>query len=145
MRILFAPLLLLSGLAQAENCVIDLKAGDDMKFDKASVTVSSTCASIEIKLAHTGKLPVAAMGHNVVITTGDAVQALATDGMKAGASAGYLPAGDARVIAHTDLIGGGETTSATFTGDKLTKGGNYAFFCSFPGHFALMKGTLIVE
>ena len=145
MRMLLVPLLLLSGLAQAENCVIDLKAGDDMKFDLASVTVSSTCASIEIKLAHTGKLPVAAMGHNVVITAGDAVQALATEGMKAGAAANYLPAGDARVIAATKLIGGGETTTASFAGNKLAKGGSYAFFCSFPGHFALMKGTLVVE
>ena len=145
MRILFAPLLLLSGLAQAENCVVDLKGGDDMKFDKAIVTVSSSCETIEVKLAHTGKLPVTAMGHNVVVTTADAVQALATDGMKAGAAANYLPADDARVIAATKLIGGGETTSITFPGSKLEKGGNYAFFCSFPGHFALMKGALVVE
>lgn len=145
MRILLAPLLLLSGLAQAENCVIDLKAGDDMKFDLATVTVSSSCASIEIKLTHTGKLPVAAMGHNVVITTADAVQPLATDGMKAGAAANYLPPGDARVIAATKLIGGGESTTASFAGNKLAKGGSYAFFCSFPGHFALMKGALVVE
>jgi azurin len=145
MRLLLAPLLLLCGLAQAENCVIDLEAGDDMNFDQTSVTVSSSCASIEIKLVHTGKLPVAAMGHNVVITDADSVQALATDGMKAGAAAGYLPAGDVRVIASTRLIGGGESATASFAGDKLTKGGNYAFFCSFPGHFALMKGSLIVE
>jgi azurin len=145
MRLLLAPLLLLSGLAQAENCVIDLKAGDDMKFDKVIVTVSSTCKAIEIKLAHTGKLPVAAMGHNVVISAGDAVMPLAQEGMKAGAAANYLPPGDARVIAATPLVGGGETTSATLAGGKLEKGGNYAFFCSFPGHFALMKGAVIVE
>lgn len=144
MRILLAPLLLLSGLAQAENCVIHLKAGDDMKFDLATVTVSSTCASIEIKLVHTGKLPVAAMGHNVVISAADVLQPLAMDGMKAGLP-DYLPPNDVRVIAHTKLIGGGESTGATFPGNKLAKGGSYTFFCSFPGHFALMKGTLVVE
>lgn len=145
MRLLFVPLLLVSGLAQADECVIDLKAGDDMKFDKASVTVSSGCEKIQIKLAHTGKLSASAMGHNVVIVGGDDVQGVAMDGITAGPPAGYLKPDDARVIAHTTVIGGGETVTSSFDGKRLKKGGNYAFFCSFPGHFALMKGTLVVE
>jgi azurin len=28
---------------------------------------------------------------------------------------------------------------------KLTAGGDYTYFCSFPGHFVLMNGKLIVE
>ena len=145
MRLATTLLLLLPLAAQAQNCTIELSADDAMKFDKTSVTVSSSCASIEIKLAHAGKLPVAAMGHNVVIAATPVYQAVAQDGMKAGAAADYVPAGDARVVAHTKLIGGGETTTASFPGSALVKGGDYTFFCSFPGHWALMKGTLVVE
>ena len=116
-----------------------------MKFDKAEVTVSAACPGITINLVHAGKLPVASMGHNVVIAASDTWQALAQDALKAGAAANYVPAGDARVIAATKLVGGGEKTSATIPAGKLAAGGAYTFFCSFPGHWALMKGTLKVE
>ena len=72
-------------------------------------------------------------------------QAVATAGMSAGAAANYVPADDKRVIAHASLVGGGASTSATFAGSLLKAGGNYEFFCSFPGHYALMKGKLIVK
>lgn len=134
-----------AGVTHAENCSIDLKGDDAMKFDKTEVTVSASCKTITIKLEHAGKLPVASMGHNVVIAAGGDVQAVATAGMGAGAAANYVPAGDKRVIAHTSLVGGGASTSATFPGSALKAGGDYAFFCSFPGHFALMKGKLVVQ
>jgi len=57
----------------------------------------------------------------------------------------HIKAGDTRVIAHTNMIGGGETTKTTFPGNKLKAGGDYAFFCTFPGHSALMRGKLIVQ
>ena len=134
-----------AGLAQAApNCAIKLKAGDDMKFDQKSVTVSAACKSISIELQHTGKLPVAAMGHNVVVTATPDADAVARDGLKAGAAAGYLPAGDARVLAATKMVGGGESATATLSGGKLKAGGAYSFICSFPGHAALMRGTVVV-
>lgn len=143
--VLSLALVLAAPLAVAQNCTIALKADDAMKFDKAEVVVSASCPEITIELEHTGKLPVTAMGHNVVISPSDTWQAAAQDGMKAGAAANYLAPGDARVIASTKLVGGGEKTSASFPGSKLTAGGAYTFYCSFPGHWALMKGTLKVE
>ncbi|WP_411833223.1 azurin [Pseudoxanthomonas mexicana] len=134
-----------AGMAQAAgNCTISLKGDDAMKFDQKSVTVSASCAKITIELAHTGKLPAAAMGHNVVITQTKDLAALARDSVKAGVASDYVPKGDARVIAATKLIGGGEKTQITFPGNKLTAGGDYSFFCSFPGHSTLMKGALVV-
>ena len=133
------------GAAQAAgNCSISLKGDDAMKFDLKEVTVSASCASISIELAHTGKLPVTAMGHNVVISRTADVAALATAGIKAGAANAYVPSADARAIAHTALIGGGAKTRITFPGNKLTAGGDYSFFCSMPGHSGLMRGKLIV-
>jgi len=145
MRMLLLTGLLLAGTAHAENCVIDLKGDDAMKFDKPEVTVSASCKTITINLAHIGKLPAAAMGHNVVISATGDVQAVGTAGMTAGAAANYVPAGDARAIAHTPVVGGGASTTATFPGSALKAGGDYAFFCSFPGHWAIMKGKLIVQ
>jgi azurin len=145
MRPLILSALFLAGAANADTCTIDLKADDAMKFDKAEVTVSASCPTITINLTHVGKLPVTAMGHNVVISAAGDVQALGTAGMTAGVAAAYVPAGDARVLAHTPLVGGGQTTTATFVGSVLKPGGEYAFFCSFPGHWAIMKGKVIVQ
>ena len=136
-------LLFAVGSAQAQNCTISLDGNDRMQFDQKSVTVSASCPEITVELVHSGALPVAAMGHNVVITETSDFSDVAQAGIAAGAP-GYLPEGDARVIAATDMIGGGETTSTTFSGSALAAGDDYTFFCSFPGHSGLMQGKLIV-
>ena len=134
-----------AGFAQAAgNCTISLKGDDAMKFDQKAVTVSASCPTITINLGHAGKMPAAAMGHNVVITATKDMDAVARDGIKAGLAGNYVPAGDARVIASTRIVGGGATTQVTFPGKKLTAGGDYTFFCSFPGHSMLMKGKVTV-
>ncbi len=150
MKILSTSLLCLgllaaSGFAHAAgNCTISLKGDDAMKFDLKTATVSAACPSITVELAHTGKLPAAAMGHNVVISATKDVDAIARDGIKAGVANNYVTKGDTRVIAATTLIGGGQKTTVAFPGKKLTAGGDYTFFCSFPGHPMLMKGKLTV-
>lgn len=131
------------GTAQAQNCTISLEGNDRMQFNEKAVSVSASCPSITVELKHTGSLPVAAMGHNVVISETADVADVAQAGIKAGAPQ-YLPEGDARVIAATDMIGGGQTTSITFPGSKLTAGGDYTFFCSFPGHSGIMRGKVEV-
>jgi len=128
----------------APNCVVKLKGNDAMQFDLKTATVSASCPRITIELTHTGKMAAQVMGHNVVVSqTGD-MNAIAAAGMKAGAAAGYVPKGDAKVIAATSVVGGGASTKTTFAGSKLKAGGDYSFFCSFPGHAALMKGKLVV-
>lgn len=46
------------------------------------------------------------------------------------------------MLAHTKVVGGGEADAVTFATSALKAGETYAYFCSFPGHAALMKGTL---
>lgn len=137
-------LLAASGLATATNCDIVLDSNDRMQFDKKSIEVSAGCAEISVVLTHSGRLPKAAMGHNVVITTQADAASVAQDSIKAGAANDYLPVGDTRVIAATKMLGGGETTKITFPGSALKAGVAYTFFCSFPGHSALMRGDLVV-
>ena len=143
--LLLAVAMLASGLAHAGNCSIDLKADDAMKFDQQTVSVAASCKTITINLTHTGKLPIQTMGHNVVIAPTDVFQAIAQDGMKAGLAGNYVQAGDARVIAHTKVIGGGEKTTVSFPGNRLKAGSAYTFFCSAPGHWAIMKGQVVVQ
>ena len=134
-----------AGMAQAAgNCTVALKGNDAMQFDLKEATVSASCPTITIELTHTGKLPAAAMGHNVVVSTTADMAGISRDAVKAGAANNYVPKGDARVIAATTLIGGGQKTKITFPGKKLTAGGDYSFYCSFPGHYTMMKGKLIV-
>ena len=142
--LLCLSLLLAAPLAAAQNCSIDLTADDQMKFDRAEVAVSASCPEITINLTHAGKLPVAAMGHNVVISQASDRAGVAADGMAAGVDGAYVKDGDARVIAHSDLVGGGQTTSVTFAVSKIQGAGPYEFFCSFPGHWAVMRGPIKV-
>lgn len=128
----------------APNCTIKLKGNDAMQFDTNAATVSASCPAITIELSHTGKMPAQAMGHNVVISQTADMAEITTAGMKAGATSGYVPKGDAKIIAATSLVGGGASTKASFPGKKLKAGGDYSFFCSFPGHSAMMKGKLTV-
>lgn len=136
--------LLIAGaqFAQADECSLTLNSNDAMQFDQKSIVVSKTCKEFTLNLAHTGKLPKTVMGHNWVLSKTDDSKAVATDGLSAGVDNQYVKPGDARVIAFTKLIGGGETASVTFPVSKLAAGTAYTFFCSFPGHIAIMQGSL---
>lgn len=137
-----AVLAAFSSVASAKTCTVELQGTDQMKFDKDSIAVAADCTEVEIKLKHSGNLPKASMGHNWVLTDGADFNAVTTAGLTAGPDLSYVPKGDKRVIASTKLIGGGENTSVKFPTAKLKKGGDYIFFCSFPGHWAVMKGKL---
>ncbi|KJS06004.1 MAG: hypothetical protein VR73_10975 [Gammaproteobacteria bacterium BRH_c0] len=137
--------LLFAGQALANDCELEISANDQLQFDKKELTIGADCQQVKLTLTHTGKLPVAQMGHNWVVTDSDQFQAVAQEGMTQGLDNEYLVPGDKRVLLHTDMIGGGESTSITFDVSTLEKGGDYTFFCSFPGHWAVMKGKLIVE
>lgn len=132
--------------AAAGDCKVVLKADDAMKFDLKEFKINKTaCPEFTVEIDHVGKLPAAAMGHNVVITKEADVDAAAKDGIAAGPASNYVKEGDPLVIAHTKLVGGGEKADVTFKTEGFETGGAYAFFCSFPGHYAVMRGKVIVE
>lgn len=134
--------LLATPAVMASDCAVTVESNDAMQFNVKSLQVPSSCKSFDITLKHVGKLPKTAMGHNVVITKTADVAAVAKDGISAGVANDYLKTGDSRVLAHSKLIGGGESDTLTLDVGKLAAGENYSFFCSFPGHASMMKGTL---
>lgn len=138
-----ALLLAADAALAAKTCTLNIEGNDLMKFNVTELKVAADCTEVELVLKHVGKLPAATMGHNWVLTKTADVTAVANAGVSAGLAKDYLPPGDKRVIAFTKVIGGGQSTSVKFPTSKLTKGGDYTFFCSFPGHYGLMKGKLV--
>ena len=125
----------------ADACKLEISGNDLMQFDRQSLTVPATCKDITVTLHHTGKLAKDVMGHDWVLASTADLAAVATAGMSAGIAGNYIQPGDKRVLAHTSIIGGGETTSVTFTASVLKADGSYSYLCTFPGHSALMHGT----
>ena len=120
---------------------ITINAGDDMMYDLSEIKVKEG-QTVKLTLNHTGKLPVEAMGHNwTLLTQGTIVSDFAAKAMTAKDS-DYIPAGATEVIAHTKLIGGGQSDTITFSAPAK---GIYEFICTFPGHVGMMKGTFYVE
>lgn len=138
-------LTMIATAALAEDCAITVNSNDAMRFDVAEIQVSSSCTDFTVNLNHTGSLPKTSMGHNWVLTKEADARPVAQDGMQGGIEGSYVKPGDERVIAYTDIIGGGESTSVTFSVSKLTAGEKYKFFCSFPGHIGLMIGDLTLN
>ena len=136
-------LLAVAGNAFAADkvCKLEITGTDAMQFDKKELSVAGDCTQVEVTLHHSGKLPAQAMGHNWVLSKTADVAGVASDGIAAGFANDHIKKGDARVIAHTKIVGGGQTTSITFPTSALTKGGAYTYFCSFPGHSSIMKGV----
>ena len=124
------------------ECAFNLEGNDAMQFNVKNIDVPRSCAQFTINLKHIGSMPVAAMGHNVVIAKTADIGDVAADG--SAVQPDYVMAGDTRVIAHSEMVGGGQSTTVTFDVSKLSDGG-YSFFCTFPGHSGMMQGTLSLK
>ena len=140
--LLGAQALLMSAPAAAADaaCKLEIAGTDSMTYDKSELAVPATCKEVTLTLHHSGQLPAVAMGHDWVLVNTPDIAAVANDGAGAGAPNNYLKAGDKRVIAHTKIIGGGQSDTITFSTAALKTGGDYSYFCSFPGHNSLMHG-----
>lgn len=134
--------LLLAAPGHAAECATTVEANDAMQFSVKDIAVPKSCETFAVTLKHTGKLPATAMGHNIVITTEANAKPVDQDGMKAGADNDYVKPGDDRVIAHSSVVGGGESTTFDIPVSALSADDSYRFFCSFPGHFAIMQGSV---
>lgn len=137
-------LLAFASQANSQECEVVIEGNDQIQFVQSELRVSSSCAEVTVTLKHIGTLAANIMGHNWVLTATADYQAVAQAGQSAGPP-NYVPEGDARIMAATDVVGGGEETSVTFDISGLEAGGDYTYFCSFPGHFVLMNGKFIIE
>ena len=120
---------------------VEITANDAMKYSTAEIRVKAG-EQVTLTLKNLGTMPKASMGHNfLVLGSGTDLEAFAMKAMVAKDS-DYIPSDlKAAIIAHTKLLGPGESDTITFT----VPAGTYEFICSFPGHYASMRGKLIAE
>ena len=138
----FISLILPFNSTFASDCSIKITGSDMMMYDLQEIIIPSKCNSFEITLNHSGKLPVSAMGHNIVITEESNFMPVAQlINMDNGFENGYLPVSD-KILFRSNMIGGGESTSLTVDLSKLDSTKSHIYFCSFPGHWAIMKGKI---
>jgi azurin len=138
-----APLLLWAALAHAEPCKLNIESNDMMQFNLREMVVPGQCTDVEVSLRHSGQLPAKVMGHDWVLARESDMSAIVNAGLAAGFKHGYLPENDKRIIAATKVVGGGESTTVTFSTSALQNGVRYAFFCTSPGHWSVMHGIFL--
>ena len=128
-------------VAKQDTIKITLNGNDKMQYDLSEIDVYEG-QTVVLTLNHTGTMPMASMGHNfVLLKNGTDLEKFEASAAKAQKD-GYIPADTSEIIAHTKLLGGGESDTITF---QAPEKGTYDFLCSFPGHYSMMKGKFNVK
>ncbi len=124
------------------DVLIKISGNDLMRYSKNKFTVG-TGQKVKLEFKNIGKLPKAAMGHNIVILKkGIDVLDFCNEALKFPNEDYFPKTKKNEVIANTKLLGPGESDIVYFVAPSK---GDYDFVCSFPGHFAMMKGKMTVE
>jgi azurin len=142
--LLLVSLVLALPLPSAAPRAVQVEVGDNMKFSPAAI-VAARGEQVRIVLKDVGQMPKLAMGHNFVLLKKGATPKAVADACAPARETEFIAASvKGQILAHTSLVGPGETAEVTFTAPTVA--GEYTFICTFPGHFALgMKGTLTVK
>lgn len=135
-----ALLLPVTGCSRAPEAppkAVQMHVDDKIKFDVTAFEVKPG-QKVSVTLTNVGTTPKYSMGHNFVlldrmINKGNA-QASFLDKASTEAAHDYVPPGAKEVLAHTKLLGPGESETATFTAPFVP--GDYLYLCSFPGHYS---------
>lgn len=122
-----------------EKTITITPEGNKMKFAETEITAQAG-QTVTIIFENTASSP--AMQHNVVVLNTSDASAVKRVGQAALSASNYVP-DDPAVLAATDIAKPGETTKVTFTVPDTP--GQYRYICTYPGHYASMQGTLIVE
>jgi len=138
----------------ADKDLVKVKLGIDaanpMKYDKEKLEVPAG-KKIQLTFENTGNLPKIGGGHNIVIlkkgvevvpfaiATGTPTMQVAMGQQKV-----YLTDDQKKqVIAFSKVLGPKDKDVIEFTAPK--EAGEYDFVCTYPAHFAMMKGKLVVK
>jgi len=126
---------------------ITVQADDKMRYDFTAFDVSPG-QKVSVTFKNIGTTPKFSMGHNFVlldriITTAN-IQSAFLDKASTEAAHDYVPPGAKEVLAHSKLLGPGESEVVTFNAPYIA--GEYLYVCSFPGHYSQgTKGVMTVK
>ncbi len=125
------------GQDDAMRKIVIESVGNELKFAQTEFTVK---AGQEVRLVFVNKATVQGMSHNVVILIDEAsIDRVGLAAIQA-AENDYIPEDEA-ILFYTPLATPGTTVETTFIAPDP---GTYYFTCTFPGHFALMRGVITV-
>ena len=121
---------------------VKLKANENMRYDRELFRVRAG-KKISLILKNTGAKSATSMAHNVVILKNGVDIADFADIARNAKTEQYVPSSlDSLIIAHTRLVGGGDSDQVEFI---IPKPGVYDFICSFPGHWGTMQGKIVAQ
>lgn len=123
---------------------VRIKGDDKMKYDVANIDAKPG-QKISVTLSNVGTAPKASMGHNFIVLKQNVnVPNFLEAGSMQAANDYIAPETTKDIIAHTKLLGPGESDMVVFTAPYVP--GDYVYLCSFPGHYAAgMTGILSVK
>lgn len=129
-------------LAPGER-LIEITGDDLMKYNVAEIRAKAG-ETLVVTLKNIGKIPKPAMAHNWVLLKPMSEAEVGAFAMAATAKPPeFLPPDMSAVLAHIKMLGSGETGSVKVTVPSAP--GEYPYICTFPGHYLLMRGKMIVN
>ncbi len=137
--LLLLGLVLVALRAQAEPVreIVIEPVGDELKFKVTEFTVAPG-ETVRLIFKNTAKV----MPHNVVVLNTDSPSVVNRVGTAAISAPDYVP-DDPAILAYTKVAQPGETVEVTFKAPD--KPGRYRYICTFPGHYTLMQGVMVVS
>ena len=111
--------------------------GNQMAFDTTRIEVKR---GQKVHILFHNNATSAALPHNWVLVRRGTAAAVARAGLPRGRKGDYVAPGP-NVLAYTPLADPGHTVQVTFTAPAA---GSYTYICTVPGHYVLMRGTLVV-
>jgi azurin len=125
---------------------VELHVDDKIKFDVGSFEAKPG-QKISVTFKNVGNTPKFSMGHNFVLLDKSVNEQNVTkflDTASTEAAHDYVPPGAKEVLAHSKLLGPGESEVVTFTAPFVP--GDYLYLCTFPGHYSQgAKGIMTVK
>ena len=131
---------------EAPPRTVAINADDKMKYDLTAFEVKPG-QKVIVTFKNVGTTPKFSMGHNFVlldrsVNAGNVQTFL--DKASTEASHDYVPPDAKEVLAHSKLLGPGESETVTFNAPFVP--GEYLYLCSFPGHYSQgTKGFMTVK
>lgn len=131
--------------AEVDRTVTLHPRGNRMEYRETEFSVAPG-ETIRLVFENTATSP--SMQHNVVVLASNEegiFQKIGEAGTRAGSTNDYIPQEESlqeQIIASTPIAKPGETVEVTFT--VPTETGEYGYVCTFPGHWATMRGTMYV-
>jgi azurin len=122
---------------------VEITVNDEMKYNVTAFQVKPA-QKVQLTVKNIGKLPKETMGHEVAVLAWNTDAAkFVEDGLAHPETDFIAPDQQSKVLAHTKLLGPGESETITFTAPRIPA--SYDYVCTFPGHFASgMKGRMTV-